>query len=723
MSYQRKRTFCGICEAICGVEIVVDNGRVTSIEPDRNHPVSRGFICTKGVNYTDILYDPERVTAPLVRRADGTGFDEISWDEALDGIAERMKQIIAKHGRHAIGSYIGNAAANNPGAFFWAKGFIDALGSNHTYTAASVDVYSRWAASAMLYGSPLVNPIPDLDRTDFVLMIGANPVVSHGSMVTAPRFRDRLVAITKAGGRVVVVDPRRSETARLFEHVAIRPGGDAWLLASMLHVIDGEGLVDQAAVDAQSVGMGQVWNLVRRLPPEATESRTGLEPEFVRTLARDFATAEKAAVYGRCGASLGHFSTLVFYLHDALAVATGNLDRPGGCVFGHSPWELEKVTHLAKQATFATWRSRTSDLPEIMGESHSIDMLSEIRTPGDGQLRALFTVAGNPAISLPGGEELQTALAELDLLVSLDIYQTDTARLADYILPCATWVERDGLPWFPGMNMLQTHVQWTEPSVAPPPGCREEWWILDQIARRIGIYPSSFPIARFLGKLGLRLNVQQTIDMLIRTGPFGDKFGLRRKGLNRRKLWANPAGFLMEAHPPTPTLRDHLFNKAKKIQFDHPAIRPDIERFLAAPEQPADLPLQCISLRELRSQNTYLHNSERLVRKRPQQLRMNTVDATARGISSGDLVVVRSKDGAIELPVLVSDDEMRPGAVAIPHGWGHSGGWSTAVAAGGVNFNIISPRSAADADQASGNAVLNGFPVEVTLSVAAVSDK
>ena len=705
-------TFCRICEACCGMVASVDErGHVVKLRADKENPFSRGYVCPKGPAYLDVQNDPDRVLRPLKRQADGT-FEPVSWDDALDDIAGRLRAIMQTHGNEAIGWYVGNQIAFNYSAFFWITGFMAAIQSPHLYTAASVDINNRWAASAMLYGNPLTVPIPDLDGNDFLFLVGTNPFVSHGSMWTVPRIREKLLALQKRGGRVVVVDPRRSETAEAFEHVAVRPDGDAWLLASMLHVIFAEGLADEAALAAQTSGADVLRRFVEAFPPEATEDRSGIAAAEVRQLARAAAAAPAASFHGRCGASLGRHSTLVAYLLDALAIVTGNLDRPGGLVFGRPMISDEKIAHQFKLDTFGTWRSRIGGFPEILGTVPIAVLPKEITTPGPGQVRALMISAGNPVTSAPNRPEWEEALPQLDLLVSMDFYVTETNRHADYILPATTFLERDDYPWFITPHMSPPYAVWTDAVEETPRGeAKPEWWVVAQLGRRLKVEPSAVPAVRALGKLGIRLPPAKAIDLFLRTGDEGDLYGLRPKGLSIKKLRRTPAGRLLADRCPTGVQKKRVFHKDGLVHLDHPEIRRAMDRFVADTGDDTAYPLRLVGLRELRSHNTWFHNVEGLMRQRRQLVRIHPKDAAEYGLAEGDPVAIVSKSGRVEVPVKVTD-EMTPGVVALPQGWGHRGQWHTAVAAGGANYNDLTSSDPADLD-VSGNAVFNGIPVRL----------
>ena len=718
MPIEEKVTFCRICEPLCGLIATVENGRLVKIRPDGEHPLSRGNACPKGIAFTDVQNDPDRVLYPQRRKADGT-FERVSWDDALDDIGARLRAIIADHGRESLGWYFGNPSSFSYSHTMWILGFALGTGMRHLYSAGSQDINNRFVASHLLYGSLTALPIPDLDRTDFLLMVGANPIVSHGSGVTAPRIREKLTAITKRGGRVVVVDPRRSETAKLFEHVSIRPDGDAWLLASMLSVIFAEQLYDAKSVAAQSGGIDGLRRAVARFTPERTESVTGVPADQVRELARSLAAASSAAVYGRTGTCLGRQGTLVAFLLDALAVVTGNLDRPGGLVFGEEPFAGLATAQNLGLVGYDRIRSRIGNFPDVLGSFPAAVMAKEITTPGKGQLRALFTSAGNPVLSVPNGIELEAALDKLDLLVSIDLYVNDTNRKADYVLPATTFLEREDIPLPFSALSTTPFIQHTEAVVAPYGEARQEWQIIDEIAKRIGIVPFvATPTNRVGAILGRARRMVPTnpltmIDVAMRMGPFGDRFGLRRGGLSMAKLRANPHGVVLRDHVETGVLGRVVRHKGKRVHLA-PAEILDVLAKLGLRKDSVDFPLRLIGLRELKSHNSWMHNSPSLMRgDREHTARINPVDAAAAGIEDGKPCRVASAAGSVELPATLTD-EVGEGTVAVPHGWGHSGGgWRIANAAGGVNVNEVMSTEIVDVERLAGMSHLNGVPVRI----------
>jgi formate dehydrogenase len=708
------RVWCGVCEAACGLVATVADGQILELRPDDEHPQSRGFACVKGIHFPEVLADPDRVRSPLRRTADGT-FATVGWDDALDDIGARLRAVVREHGRESVGLGLGNPNGWNFGAFVTLFGMAAALRTRHFYTSSSVDINNYWVVSQLLYGNNLINPIPDFARTDFALILGANPVVSHGSMVTVGRIRETLLEIPKRGGRVVVVDPRRTETARLFEHVPILPGSDAWFVAGVLKVIVEEDLVDHDRLARQASGAAFALRLAEDVDLDRVHRETGIPPRVVRELGRELAAAPSAFVYGRCGASLGRFATLTKYLIDVVNIVTGNLDRPGGVVFARPMLDLEKMTKMFRANGYDRWRTRVDGIPEVLGTTPWAAFSREVTTPGPGQLRAMICVATNAATTSPASVEMERAFSRLDLFVSLDPYLTETNRHADYILPPALLFERESFPIFSQGQNTVPYAQWTPAIATPPPDVREDWWILDRICRTIGIAPSPAPGAQLLGRLGLRVPPHIGLDILLRLGPEGDLFGLRRGGLSRRKLLRAGGPVKLADSAPTGVLRKRLHTKDKLVHLEHSLMTEEMRRLThTATADPAH-PLKLFSIRELRSQNSWLHNIPRFVSgKRACRLRMHPDDARPRSIRHGATVRVASRWGLVQVPVELTTDVI-PGSVGMNRHWGHHGGWTVAEAAGGARYNDLVPNDPDLLDVVSGNAWLNGIDVEVTV--------
>jgi formate dehydrogenase len=713
MAVEERVTFCRICEPLCGMVATVENGRLTQLRPDADHPLSRGYACPKGIAMTGVQNDPDRVLYPL-KRVGGPGeFERTTWDEALGDVATRLRRLREARGPDSIAWYMGNPGAFSYSHTLWVKGFLDGLGSPHYYSAGSQDVNNRFAASALLYGSPLVVPIPDLKRTHFLFMVGANPLVSHGSVLSAPRIREQLNEIVDRGGRIVVVDPRRTETARQYEHLPIRADADAWLLLSILNVIFAEGLADEAFLSRHTQGADELARQCEDFPPERTGEATGIEPDRVREIARAFAAAPSAAAYGRTGSCLGRFGTLVAYLLDALNAVTGNLDRPGGAVFGRPPIAIDDVGEMIGLATYGKVRSRIGDFPDVIGNLPATLLPDEITTPGKGQIRALFVSAGNPVLSVPDGTALEEAFGSLELMVSLDFYVNETNRHADYVLPATTFLEREDVP-VAFLGLFSTPFIQVTKQVLPPAGeARQEWQVVEDLSRRIGVKPYSAPGLRMLAKLGFWLSPRQVIDIVLRTGPAGDLFGLRRRGLSLRKVARHPHGLVLDDQLATGVLERKVRHEGGRVRLDDADAVEEIGRLGSSNGAVAEFPLRLIGMRELRSHNSWMHNAPLLMRGgRTHSLRMNPDDAHDAGIADGDLARISSTTGAVEAPVKVTDEMMR-GTVALPHGWGHRGGWKLANEAGGVNVNLLTPSGADALERLAGMAHLNGIPVRV----------
>jgi anaerobic selenocysteine-containing dehydrogenase len=726
MTATEKVTFCRICEPTCGMVATVQDGRLVSLRPDTDHPVTKGFSCPKGIEFADIQNDPDRLLSPMRRTAAGD-FEPISWARALDEIGTRLRDIRRRHGGESIAWYAGNPSAFSHSHAIWSAGFVRGVGSRHLYTPNTQDTSSRFVASALLYGSPTIFPLPDLNRTSFLLMVGANPLVSRGSLVAAGNMREKLSGITSRGGRVVVVDPRRTETAKAFEHVAVRPDGDAWLLLGMLHVILTEGLADQRAIARQTTGIDELAAAARQWTPARAEQRCGVGAEQIAALARAFATAGSAVAYGRTGACLGRHATLVNVLLDALNVVTGNLDVPGGSAFARPPIDFTRLAHVLGVATYDSYRTRVGDLPEVLGQLPAPLMAAEIHTPGRGQIKALFVSAGNPVLSVPGSRELAAALDELELQVGIDLYLNETHRHADYVLPAATFYERDDLPVPLSEIQLTPFVQWTDAVVAPRGEARPDWQIIDDIAaqlgfasitgvltRWIGTGPAARAVLRVIAPAARRLTPQRVIDLLLRTGRDGDLFGLRNGGLSVRRLRSTPHGVVLADSVETGVLRRRVRHRDRRVHLDAPQIVAELSRLADVPDVDPAFPLRMIGRREVRSHNSWMHNNPKFRDgSRRQRALVNPKDAAVAGIGAGDLLRVVSAHGCIELPAEVSED-VAPGTIAVPHGWGHrDAGWQVANAAGGANVNEITSAGVDDLERVSGMSHLTAVPVRI----------
>jgi formate dehydrogenase len=713
---EEKATFCRICEPLCGMVATVEDGKLISLRADKDNPHSKGFCCAKGVAMAEVQNDPDRVLYPL-KRVGGPGeFERVSWEEALGDIAQRLRALRERYGPKSIAVHMGNPPYFSYSAVFWGKGFQDAIGTPWWYGVNSEDGASSVAATKILFGACGVLPIPDYRRTDVLMIIGANPWVSKGSFLHDPRMREHIQGVVDRGGRVFVVDPRRTETAERFEHIALRAGTDAWFLLSVLHVLFSEGLADESFLASQTTGADVLRREALRFPPEATEAITGVPAETVRDVARAIGRAKAAVVYGRTGTCTQKFGTLNNVLHQAINVVTGNIQQPGGWVFGWSPIPTAEMSEKMGLATYDEKHTRVAGLPDSFGFLPSSALYDEIMVPGDGQIRAFAMIGGNSVVSGPSGHRLVEALEALDTFFAIDLYMNETNKHAAYILPCTTMYEREDFPMQFLDRFVRPSLMVTEAVTDPPGECKPEWEILDDLARRMGLGGAySNAAQRWLAKtLGLRIKPRQMADLLLRTGKAGDWFGLRRSGWSWKKLVERaPHGVVLHEDLPLRPLKGRLQHPDKKIHLADPKVIAEIARLEQEILLDTDRPYRLIGLREVRSHNSWMHNSEKLMpQSRRHLLRIHPADAEALGLAEGDETRITSTAGEITVPVTLTD-EMIQGTVALPHGWGHSGSWQRANAAGGATSNFLASSRVEDVEVLSGSTVLNGIPVRI----------
>ncbi|MFN7952160.1 MAG: molybdopterin-dependent oxidoreductase [bacterium] len=713
---------CHLCEAICGLEVTHEGGRVTRIRGDARDPFSAGHLCPKGVALEDVQHDPDRIRQPL-RRA-GSTWKPISWDEALDETAHRIVDIQRQHGKNAVALYIGNPTAHSSSALLFGLPFRDLLGTHNNYSSNSVDALTRLMTSYFLYGNQALIPVADLGRTELLLIVGANPVVSNGSAMSAPDVRHRLEAIRERGGQIVVVDPRRSETAALADrHHFIRPGTDALLLAALVTTLFEEGLAKPGRLASFTDGLDEVRARLAPFTPERVAPVVGIDAPAIRSLARDFAAARRAVCYSRMGACVQEFGGLATWLTDVLNVVTGNLDREGGWMFTTPVVDLAGVaTLLGQRGSYDRWRSRVSGLREFTSELPVAAFAEEMDTPGAGQIRALVTHAGNPVLSLPNGGRVEKALAGLDFMVSIDIYRNETTRHAHLILPPTWGLEHDHFPML-AQALAVRNVAHFSPAMLPAPrGTRHDHEIFLALSERIGRRRGGFTrlATALAASVARRLGPRGVLDLLIRLGPHGDRFAPGSAGLNLAKLLAAPHGLDLGALEPR--LPARLATRSKRIQLAPAPMLDDLPRLarkldtaiqVSAPES-HDGALLLISRRDLRSNNSWMHNSARLVRGPDRcTLLIHPQDAARRKLAAGDRAAISSRVATLTAPIEISD-EMMPGVVCLPHGWGHAragDGLAVATAHPGVSINDLTDERLFDA--LSGSTQLSGVPVTV----------
>lgn len=690
---------CHLCEAGCGLLVEIDGDRVVSVRGDADDPLSQGYICPKATAIQDIHHDPDRLRRPLARDASGA-LVEVEWDAALDRVADALRSAQRAHGPDAVGVYQGNPTVHSLGLMTWGQVLWRNIGTRNLFSAASADQLPHQLASWHMLGSGLMLPVPDIDRTDHLLIIGANPLDSNGSLMTAPDVKRRLKAI-RGRGRVVVVDPRRTRTAAAAdEWVAIRPGGDAALLLGMLHVVLAERTPALHHLAGSVEGLGEIRRLAADYPPARVTAAAGVPAETIRRLALDLADADRGVCYGRLGVCTQAFGGLAAWLVNVLNIVTGHFDRAGGVMFPRPAVNLQLLTRLVGMPdSFDRYRSPERDLPEFAGEFPLAILADAIERDGPDRLRALVVSAGNPVLSAPNGARLERALSRLDCLVAITPYLDETARLADVVLPPTWGVERDHYDLALAIVQARNAARWSPALLERGSDQRHDWEIALGLMARL----KAGRLAGIVGALAGRVTPRAIVDLGLRAGPYP---------LSVRTLEAHPHGLDLGALEPR--LPDALPDHRRRIDLAPRAYLDDVPRLMRWIDAERDDGLVLIGRRHLRSNNSWMHNTERLM-KGPARctLQMHPDDAEARGITDGATVAVESRVGRVEVAAEVTAD-LRPGVVSLPHGFGHHRkGVRLRVAARspGVSVNDLTDDAAVDA--ISGTAVFNGVPVEV----------
>ena len=716
---------CNLCEAMCGLEIEVQGTDILSIRGDKADPFSQGHICPKATALADIYHDPDRLRQP-VRRTE-SGWETISWDEAFDEVVKNIKRIQAEYGRNAIAVYQGNPNVHNVGAMLYSPPFVRTLRTQNRFSATSVDQLPHHFAAFFMFGHQLLLPIPDVDRTDFMLMLGANPLVSNGSIMSAPGIANRLKKLQKRGGQLVVIDPRRTETAVLANaHHFIRPGSDVLLLLALLHTIFAEDLASPGALAAIADGLADVQQAVAGFSPELAAKPTGIPAEAIRQLARDFAEAETAVCYGRIGVSTQQFGGLCQWLINLLNFVTGNLDNLGGAMFTLPAIDIVGITTMTGQTgRYGRWHSRVRNLPEFGGELPVSVLAEEMLIPGDGQIKGMVTIAGNPVLSTPNGRQLDEALAGLEFMVAVDIYINETTRHANIILPPTTGLETEHYDLVFHALAVRNTAKYSPPLFAPAEQALHDWQIFQELRRRLTGKP--LPDRQSAqGKLDFfgRMEPAQIVDLALRFGPYGahgaNQKKLQHQGIKLPSLKRQVHG--VDLGPLQPNLKQRLCTSNGRIQLAPELMLADLARvretWLNGKQNEQTLTL--IGRRQLRSNNSWMHNSPRLVRGKDRcTLLMHPQDAEAHQLTDGEMVTVHSRTGQVVLPLALSE-AMMPGVVSVPHGWGHGLDGvllATAVQHPGASINDLTDDQ--QVDQLTGNAAFSGVSVwvEATMEV------
>jgi len=715
---------CNLCEAICGIEITARAEERLDIRGDKDDPFSQGYICPKAVALQDIHFDKDRLRHPVRRTPNG--WQCIAWDEAFDEVTAKLKRINAAYGRNSIATYLGNPTVHNYGALLFAPAFLRSLHTRNKFSATSVDQLAHHLAAYLMFGHQLLLPVPDLDRTRFFLILGANPAVSNGSMMTAPDMARRLEEIRGRGGKVILIDPRSNETARLADrHLFIRPGTDVLLLLGLLHVVFDEKLTRMSALAPSIKGVETVAELVSEFPPERVASITGIDSRQIRELAREFASAESAVCYGRIGVSTQEFGAVCQWLINVLNIVTGNLDRPGGAMFTLPAFDpVSAPESLAARGSFARWHSRVRKLPEFTGEFPVATLAEEILTEGPGQIKALVTYAGNPALSTPNGRELDRALASLEFMVSIDFYVNETTRHAHIILPPTSSLERGHYDLAFHLLAIRNTTKFSPALFQRGDDTRDDWEILLELQTRMD---HDGRLGSLFGGLKRRFikqffSPERILDLALRFGPYGSGVNPFSKGLTLRKVQKAAHG--IDLGPLKPCLPERLRTADKCIELAPEVLVRDVERVKKQLLDNASIlsngDLLLIGRRQLRSNNSWMHNVERLIKGKPRcTILMHPTDAAHRRLASGQKVVVQSRVGSIVLPVEVSE-EIMPGVVSIPHGWGHDRPGNQLEVAQqhpGASINDLTDTQTIDA--LCGTAAFSGTVVTITACSAA----
>jgi anaerobic selenocysteine-containing dehydrogenase len=730
---------CPLCEATCGLEITMDGDSITDIRGDKDDVFSKGFICPKGTAIKHLQEDPDRLRGPMVR--DNGSLREATWDEAWGLLESGLSSVIERHGRDAVAMYAGNPTVHSLSATMMTPVLVRALASKNFYSAATVDQMPKHFTAGFMFGSPTLLPVPDIDRTDYLLMLGANPAVSNGSLATAPDFRGRLDAIRRRGGKVVVVDPRRTETAQAAdEHIFIRPGSDAFFLLAIASVVFEENLWTLRDLDGHVAGVDEARDLVRPFTPETVAGVTGVPVETTRRIARELAAAPSACVYERVGAHTQEFGTMTSWASDVVNTITGNLDRPGGRMFPLSviagPDPSNEDGGRGRGWSIGRFSSRVKGYPEVYGQLPIATLADEIETPGEGQVRALITVAGNPVLSTPNGRRLSDAFSSLEFMVAVDPYVNETTRHAHVVLPPQPLLARHHFDVAFYFLSVRNVANYSPPSVERDGP--DEWEIMSRIAlvasgQSVKMDPEIVPQmalmylvqkatspggslvgkdpAEIIGALQERGPIEKMVDFRLRAGPYGDMFGENPDGLTLAKLEENPHG--MDFGPLGSRFPNALETASGKVELAPPEIVRDVPRLVAALGRASNGMLM-IGRRQLRSNNSWMHNSASLVRGSNRcTLFINPEDASSLGLAEGAVARITSNVASVEAPVELKED-MMPGVVSLPHGWGHDRDGvrlSVARANAGVSYNDLTDEQ--KLDPLSGNAVLNAIPVQI----------
>ena len=682
---------CNLCEAICGIEIKHENGEILSIAGDKLDPFSRGHICPKAVALKDIYLDANRLKLPVKRT--GNDWKQISWTEAFDEIAAKIGEVQAKYGRNAIGIYQGNPSVHNFGTLLNSRELLKTLKTQNSFSATSVDQLPHHFAAQTMFGHPFLIPIPDVDRTEYFLILGANPLASNGSLMTAPDIINRLDSIKKRGGKIVLIDPRKTETARMAnEHFFIKPSSDVYLLLAIVHTLFAENLIKLERLQEFTDGVETLREISKDYAPEKAANLTGIPAAEIVRIASEFSAAKAAVCYGRMGVSTQAFGSLCHWLINSINILTGNFDRAGGAMFTLPAFDL---LALAKSGEiFNRWQSRVRNLPEFMGEIPVAALAEEITTGGDGQIKALITSCGNPVLSTPNGKQLDAALENLEFMVSIDIYINETTKHASIILPPATGLEVSHYDVIFNAFAVRNVAKYHAPLFPKHENAKYDWEIFQELIHRLS------------GNVGELKLTPPEVGL-----SFGLQFGRYKMSLDELKQ--HPHGVDLGALESC--LPERLLTENKRINLAPEVLVNDLKRLEnVETKQDQAFPFVLIGRRHLRDNNSWMHNSERLMKgKNRCTLMIHTDDAANLNLQNDQTIKVSSRVGAVEIPCEITENIGR-GTVSIPHGYGHGKNGvklDTANIYAGVSINDLTDEHVLD--KLTGNAAFSSVKVNL----------
>ena len=689
---------CNLCEAMCGLEITYKEKKVISIVGDKKDPLSKGFICPKSLALKDLYEDPDRLKTPIKRTENG--WQEISWTEAFDEVEIQIKKIQEKYGNNAVATYQGNPNVHNVGSMLYGGPFLKSLKTKQKYSATSADQLPHHIASLKMFGHQMLIPIPDIERTDYLLILGANPGASNGSLLTAPGFPKKIKSIQKRGGKVINIDPRFTETSKISsQHLYINPGKDALFLLSLLHVIFDQGIEEKTHLSNYLKGLEEIKEIVKEYSPKKTALLIGIDSLEIQKIAKDFMNSKTAVCYGRMGVSTQEYGGICQWLINVLNIVTNNMDKVGGAMFTKPAIDLVYMTGIqGKVGNFDRYRSRVHNLPEYSGELPVATLADEILTEGEGQIKMFICTAGNPVLSAPNGKKMEKALEKLDFMVSIDIYLNETSKYANIILPTTNGLETLHYDLVFHQLAIRNTAKLSEVLFEKDENQKHDWQILNELTERITEKKNS-------------LTPEMMLDNMFQYSPY------KEANLSVNKLKENPNG--IDLGSLQPLLIKRIFTVDKKINVSPKIFIDDLKRlnkelYKDTKEEETKYPFALIGRRHLRNNNSWMHNSKLLMKgKNRCTVLMSSKDANNLSITDHQKIKIISNVGSIELPVEISD-EMKEGVLSIPHGFGHNrNGTKIKLAEENAGESINDLTDDNKIDKLTGNANFSGTRVKV----------